>query len=122
MAVFLSRASQQYAARVNPYVVNATIPQGVVVNRVKVTLTRESWPVGPLGEVMLTFPDGSVSGFSFDGGDIPVKGGGGILAASSCEFSKEDLDGNPIPFPSGQYSLSFKVLQTARTAVTVERF
>ena len=122
MAVFLSRASQQYAARVNPYVVNATIPQGVVVNRVKVTLTRESWPVGPVGEVMLTFPDGSVSGFSFDGGDIPVKGGGGILSASSCEFSREDLDGNPVPFPPGQYSLSFKVLQTARTAVTVERF
>lgn len=122
MAVFLSRASQQYAARVNPYVVNAMIPEGVVVNRVKVTLTRESWPVGPVGEVMLTFPDGSTSGFSFDGGDIPVKGGGGILAASSCEFSKEDLDGNPVPFPSGSYSLSFKVLQTARTAVTVERF
>ena len=122
MAVFLSRASQQYAARVNPYVVNATIPQGVTVNRVKVTLSRESWPEGPVGEVTLTFPDGSTSGFTIDGGDLPVKGGGGILAASSCEFSREDLDGNAIPFPVGQYSLSFKVLQTVRTAVTVERF
>lgn len=117
MAVFLSRASQQYAARVNPYVVNATIPAGVVVNSVKVTLTRESWPEGPVGTVLLTFPDGSASGFGFDGGDIPVKGGGGVLAASSCEFSRE---GNP--FPTGQYSLQFKVLRTVRTAVTVERF
>lgn len=122
MAVFLSRASQQYAARQNPYVVNATIPDGVVVNMVKVELTRESWPVGPVGEVLLTFPDGSTSGFGFDGGDIQIKGGGGVLAASSCEFSREDIDGNPIPFPSGSYSLAFKVLQTVRTAVTVERF
>lgn len=127
MAVFLSRASQQYAARVNPYVVNATIPQNVTVNRVKVTLTRENWPDGPIGQVTLTFPDGSTSGFTFDGGDLPVKGGGGILGASSCEFSRGYLDEQTgemveVPFPSGQYSLSFKVLQTARTAVTVERF
>lgn len=121
MTIFLSRASQQYAARVNPYVVNATIPQGVPVNMVKVTLTRENWPVGPVGEVLLTFPDDSTAGFSFDGGDIPVKGGGGILAASSCEFSQQDGEGNPIPFPVGSYSLSFKVLQTVRTAVTIER-
>lgn len=117
MAVFLSRASQQYAARGNPYVVNATIPAGVTVNSVKVTLTREAWPAGAVGEVLLTFPDGSVSGFGFDGGDIPVKGGGATLAASSCEFSREGD-----PFPTGQYSLAFKVLQTVRTAVTVERF
>lgn len=122
MAIFLSRASQQYAARVNPYTVNATIPAGVTVNRVKVTLTREAWPVGPVGEVVLTFPDGSTSGFTFDGGDIPNKGGVGVLAASSCEFSREDIDGNPVPYPVGSYSLSFKVLQTVRTAVTVERF
>jgi hypothetical protein len=117
MAVFLSRASQQYAARVNPYVVNATIPSGVVVSRVKITLTRESWPVGPVGSVLLVFPDGTTSGFGFDGGDIPIKGGGGVLAASSCEFSREGE-----PFPTGPYSLQFKVLQTVRTAVTVERF
>jgi hypothetical protein len=122
MAVFLSRASQQYAARVNPYVVNATIPDGVIVNSVKVTLTRESWPVGPVGTATLTFPDGATAGFGFDGGDIPNKGGVGTLAASSCEFSREDIDGNPIPFPVGIYSLDFRVLQSVRTAVTVERF
>lgn len=122
MAIFLSRASQQYAARVNPYTVNATIPAGVTVNSVKVTLTREAWPAGPVGTVLLTFPDGNTAGFSFDGGDLPVKGGGGILAATTCEFSNEDSDGNPVPFPAGQYSMQFRVLQTTRTAVTVERF
>jgi len=122
MAVFLSRASQQYAARVNPYNVNATIPANAVVNRVKITLTREAWPAGPVGNVTLVFPDGSTSGFGFDGGDIPIKGGGGILAASTCEFSRQDLDGNPVPYPAGDYQLQFRVLQTARTAVTVERF
>jgi hypothetical protein len=122
MTIFLSRASQQYAARQNPYTVSATIPDGVTVNSVKVTLTRESWPVGPVGTVTLTFPDGATAGFGFDGGDIPIKGGGGTLAASSCEFSRQDLDGNAVPFPVGSYSLDFKVLQTVRTAVTVERF
>ena len=117
MAIFLSRASQQYAARVNPYTVNATIPAGVTVNRVKVTLTREAWPAGPVGTVLLTFPDGNTAGFSFDGGDLPVKGGGGILAATTCEFSREGE-----PFPTGQYSLQFRALQTVRTAVTIERF
>jgi hypothetical protein len=117
MTIFLSRASQQYAARVNPYTVSATIPAGVTVRSVKVTLTRESWPVGPVGTVVLVFPDGSTSGFGFDGGDIPVKGGGGILAATTCEFSREGD-----PFPTGQYSLQFRALQTVRTAVRVERF
>lgn len=125
MAVFLSRASQQYAARVNPYTVNATIPQGVTVNRVKVTLTRENWPEGPVGECTLAFPDGSASSFAFSGGDIPIKGGGGVLAASSCTFERGSfVDGEYVvsPFPTGAYTLSFKALQTVRTAVTVERF
>lgn len=122
MAVFLSRASQQYAARGNPYTINATIPNGVTVNSIRVTLTREGWPVGAVGTVTLNFPDGATAGFGFDGGDIPIKGGGGVLAASSCEFSRSDIDGNPIAFPVGSYSLAYKVLQTARTAVTVERF
>ena len=121
MAVFLSRASQQYAARQNPYVVSATIPQGALVNGVKVTLTREAWPVGPVGNVTMTFPDGATAGFSFDGGDVQARGGG-ILAATDCMFERFDKDGNPVPFPAGSYSLAFRALQTVRTAVTVERF
>lgn len=124
MAVFLQRAEQAYTARVNPYTVNATVPGGATINRVKVTLTRVSWPDGPVGEVTLTFPDGSTSGFTFSGG-VVLKKDGSTLLATTCEFSKTALvDGVEvvIPFPPGAYSLAFKALQTITTAVTVERF
>ena len=122
MTIVISRASQQYAARQNPYSANATVPAGATVNRVKVTLTRESWPAGPVGSVTLNFPDGTTAGFSFNGGDIPNRDGTGTLAASSCEFSRQDSNGIYVPFPVGSYSIDFKVLQTLTTAVTVERF
>lgn len=121
MAVFLSRASQRYAARVNPYVVSATIPSGAAVNSVRVRMTRESWPEGHVANVTLTFPDGATCGFSVSGGEV-LKRDGSVLTESSCEFSRVSEDGTPIPFPSGAYSLAFEVAQAAQTAVTVERF
>ena len=121
MAVFLSRASQRYAARVNPYVVSATIPNGVVVNTVRVRMTRESWPEGHVAKITLTFPDGATCGFSVAGGEVR-KRDGSVLTESSCEFSRLTEEGAPVPFQSGAYSLGFEVAQSAQTAVTVERF
>lgn len=121
MAVFLSRASQQYAARVRPYTVSATIPAGVVVNSVRVRLTRESWPAGPVANITLTFPDSATCGFSVAGGEVK-KRDGSVLTESSCEFSRQDEKGAPVPFPSGAYTLEFEVAQAVQTAVTVERF
>lgn len=120
MTIIFSRASQSYPPKT--YSITRTVPAGAVVNQVKVTCTREAWPVGPVGNVVLTFPDGTTAGFSMEGGDVPTRDKSGILAASSCMFEKQDLQGNPIPFPAGDYTLNFEVLQAINTALTIERF
>lgn len=127
MTIFLQRASQQYAARQNPYVVSGSIPAGKTVYAIKLTLTREAWPAGPCGSATLTFPDGSTALVSFSGGDIPTRDGTGTLAASSAIWyppKTTDEQGNVTvaPFPTGAYSMSFQVLQTLTTAVTLEYF
>lgn len=121
MAVFLQRASQVYAARQNPYTVSAQIAAGTTVNAVRVRLTRENWPAGHVASITLTFPDGATCGFTVAGGEV-LKRDGTVLAESSCEFSRLGPNGEAVPFPAGQYSLSFKVDQAAQTALTVERF
>ena len=121
MAIVVQRASQAYAARTRPYTVSATIPQGAIVNAVRVRLTREYWPAGHVADVTLTFPDGATCGFTVAGGDVPTRGGA-ILAESSCEFSRLDDAGAPVPFPPGAYSLDFLVALGVQTALTVERF
>lgn len=133
MTIFLQRDEQSYAERPNPYSVNATIPAGKTINRVKVTLTRPLGrftdpqgpnPNGPAGEVVLTYPDGSTSGFSFDGGDL-LKRDGSPLTETVCQFEKFAIVNDvqvPIPFNVGSYTLALKVLQTLTTAATVEWF
>lgn len=121
MAIVIQRASQSYNARVNPYTINANIPAGTTVNWVKVRLTREAWPEGHVASITLTFPDGSTAGFTVSGGTV-LKRDGTVLTESTCTFEKvHPITGQPIPFPAGAYSLSFKVDQTVTTAVTVER-
>ena len=121
MAVFLSRASQQYNARVNPYSVSATIPVGLAnpVRGIKVTITHaagQPWPAGPIAEVTLTGPDGNPQGFSFSGGQESFRGQ--VRDYRSCMW--EILEGDP--FPPGSYTLAFKVLQTVTAGVLIERF
>lgn len=121
MAVFLSRASQQYAARVNPYTVSATIPAGLAnpVRGVKVTISHASgqpWPAGPVAEVTLTGPDGRLQGFTFSGGQEVFRGE--TRDFRSCMWEIEEGE----PFPPGDYAMAFKVLQTVRAAVLIERF
>jgi len=121
MAVFLTRASQQYAARVNPYAVSATIPAGLAdpVRAIKVTISHADgapWPAGPVAEVTLTGPDGNAQGFTFSGGQEFFRGE--KRNYRSCMWSIQEGD----PFPPGAYAMAFKVLQTVTAGVLIERF
>ncbi|KWT94677.1 MULTISPECIES: hypothetical protein [unclassified Variovorax] len=121
MAVFLSRASQQYAARVNPYAVSATIPAGLVnpVRAIKVTISHADgapWPAGPIAEVTLTGPDGSTQGFTFSGGQEVFRDEKRNFRSCMWEIQEGE------PFPPGAYLLAFKVLQTVTAGVLIERF
>lgn len=121
MTIILQRPSQSYAARPNrPYTLNATIPEGFTLNALKISLTRESWPAGPIVEVLLTFPDGGTAGFSAAGGTI-LDRQGNVLQASSVTFERF-ANGQRNPFPAGDYTLSFTALQPITTALTIERF
>lgn len=121
MAVFLSRAVQQYAAREAPYTVTGTIPAGLTnpVRAIKVTVSHEAgqpWPEGPVADVLLTGPDGAFRGFSFLGGQSVFRGEVRNYRSGMWEIQ----DGEP--FPPGTYTMSFKVLQTVRAGVLIERF
>jgi hypothetical protein len=117
---FLSRALQRYNARVNPYVISATIPAGLQnpVRGVRVTVGHpegEPWPEGPVAEVLFTSPDGRVQGFNFSGGQLIFRGK--VLNTRSCTWEIEQGD----PFLIGEHSLSFKVLQTVSATLLIER-
>ena len=121
MAVFLSRASQQYAARQNPYSVSATIPAGLAnpVRGIRVTISHAvgaPWPAGPVAEVTLTGPDGRLQGFTFSGGQQVFRGT--PINSRSCMWEIQQGE----PFPSGNYTMAFKVLQTVTAEVLIERF
>lgn len=121
MTIVVQRASQTYAARPNrPYTLSATVPAGLAINALKISLTRESWPPGPIVEVLLTFPDGSTAGFSASGGDVLDRQGNPLLV-SSVTFERFS-NGQPNPFPTGDYTLAFTALQPITTALTIERF
>jgi len=120
MAVFLSRASQQYAARVNPYTVNATIPVGLArpVRAVKVTINHdpaEVWPEGPLAVVTLTGPN-RTQAFEFYGGPSIFRGEVRNYRNAQWEVQEGEA------FNAGAYALSFKVLQTVKAGLVVEYF
>lgn len=114
MTIVVQRPSQSYAARPNrPYTLSATVPAGLTINRLKITLTRESWPAGPLCKVTLTWPDGSTAFFTCNGGDELDRNGQPRLT------SGQEWTG---PFPDGDYTLDFTLYQTATSALTIERF
>lgn len=120
MPAFLTRASQQYTARANPYTMAANIPAGLAnpVRAIKVTISHAAgspWPEGPLAEVTLTGPDGRVQGFTFSGGQLIFRG-----QPKNDRWCMWELGGEA--FPAGAYSLAFKVLQTATAALLIEYF
>lgn len=117
MSIVFQRASQAYSAGLQPSITR-TIPAGAV-NRIKLTLTVESWPAGPVGDVTLTYQDGTVVGkFGFLGTPAIDRSTG--LPATTCgaEFSL------PIGmfFPAGSYTMAFNVLQNITTSILIERF
>jgi hypothetical protein len=116
MSVFLNRAAQQYNARVNPYSVSATIPAGLAnpVRSIGITLTPSGeWPVGNIGEVVLTGPSGTEQRFIFAGA-FPLS----RSPQRGARFYTSDAE----PFPPGSYTMSFRVLQTVTAAVLIEYF
>lgn len=121
MAIVFQRASRSYSARTAPYTVSGTINSGITVNKLKVSLTRESWPEGPLADIVLTFPDNNTAGFSVAGG-VVLDRQGNVLLESSLTIEKFGENGLPVPFPTGSYTLDFYLHQNATSAVKIERF
>lgn len=113
MTVIVSIPSAQYTPRT--FSRNFNVPANTT--ELRLTCTREAWPVGAVGAINTTRPDGSYGGgMTFDGGDAPTRGGG-IAPASSLSLK---VPGGFLP--AGQWTADFQILQTINTAVTIERF
>jgi hypothetical protein len=122
MAIVIDRALQSYPP--GTYSITRTIPaHQAVVNRLKITLSDPGvWPLGRVADIRLIGPDGNgAGGFSVDGG-VVLDRQGVPRTERTAEFVQRNGAGVIIPFPNGDYTLEFDVLQTATSAVTVERF
>jgi len=126
MAVVLSIPSQQYTPRTITSTPN--IPAGV--KRLRIGLTREDWPPGPIGSITVTMPNGDgAGGITFEGGPLFTDAGGkrlspvaipGVLEIPLAETYFEFR--HTADMPVGQYTFTATILQTMRTALTIERF
>lgn len=127
MAVVLSLASRQYTPRTIAR--SFSVPAGTM--RLVLSLTREGWPAGHVGQIKLTLPDGRPGEeCAFEGGDILSKDRQTVLAASHMVVEEsamlEQPDGPrievPIPIQVGTYRADIVINQTVTTAVRIERF
>ena len=117
MAIILSVPQQAYTPRV--VTITPTIP--VNTRKLSIHCTRVGWPVGPVGSIEVTYPDGSPGPICLFDGGVHIGPGGTIVDSSG--FDIEMAIGNqPLDLPNGQYTVKITVLQTITTAITVERF
>jgi hypothetical protein len=120
MATIINRAEQSYTP--GTYSITRTIPANATVLRLRISLSDPgNWPEGRIADVRLIGPNGPSGGASFDGG-IARDRQGNIRTMRSAQFEMQGPQGESVPFPNGDYTLEFDVLQTATSAVTVERF
>lgn len=113
MATVLSRASQVYTPRT--IVLSPNVP--AKVKRLVFSFTRESWPLGEVATIDMTYPDGSPCLSVGFGGGIAIDRGTGLpKAASSFGIGTEGAD----TLPAGVYGVTITIKQEIRTAVTVD--
>ncbi len=118
MAVIISIPSQQYTPRT--FSPTFAVPAGT--KKIVATLTRESWPVGPVGGVSVNFPDGTLAaGVTFDGG-VQTARDGSTVTKSGVVINGQSVDGVVQDLPAGTYTVVVTISQTVTTSVLVERF
>lgn len=106
MTILFSAASKRY----NPQTVSPSINVPAGLSRLKITLTRENWPVGPVGTVHITRPDGTSGGdASYSGGDWFQKG----VLQTTTDITIEEAT-------QGVYTFDVVILQRINTAITIE--
>lgn len=112
MAVVLTVPQALYTPRTLN--ANFTMPVGATLLIARLTCT--GWPIGEVGSLALTQPDGSAGGgATFHGGVLGKDG----LPLTSVSFSLQSLGGILAP---GQWGIQIVIQQTLTTAITVERF
>jgi hypothetical protein len=118
MTVIVSVASKEYAP--GPINLSLTIPANT--KRVVMTLTRESWPSGPVGSISIKYPDGSDATSSTYVGGTLTGYTGQVVTKQSLSLDGPSIDGVQQNLPQGQYPIAIDVLQTLTTSVLAERF
>ncbi len=118
MAVVVSIPSQSYTPRtIGP---TFAIPAGT--KKINATLTRESWPDGPVGGISVHFPDGTLAaGVTFNGG-VQTGVDGSVITKSGIQVNGQRLNGVVQDLPEGIWTAVVTIQQTVTTAVLVERF
>lgn len=112
MAVLLSIPQQVYTPRtINA---NFTMPMGATT--LIAWLTCTGWPVGEVGSLALTQPDGSAGGGATFHGAVLGKDG---LPLAVVSFALQSVGSVLAP---GQWGIQIVIQQTLTTAITVERF
>jgi hypothetical protein len=116
MTVVLSVASRQYAPRI--IALSPTIPAQASVKRVRISLTRENWPVGDLVTIAVKYPNGDPLG------SVGFAGGAALnrdrTPRTVSYFDIVGIDGGDLP--PEVYGVDIVISQAMRTAATVEWF
>jgi hypothetical protein len=88
------------------------------IRELRVTCTVVNWPLGPVGSITLTRPDGSFGGSCTFSGDPATDRAGNPLLTRSGGWEMP----NRALLPHGLWVVDVEVFQQVRTAVTVEGF
>lgn len=96
---------------------------------VKISFTRESWPIGEVARLTIVGNDAlgnpfAIGPFNLSGGIVNGKDGLPINA-SSCSWEwpgENDGQGGRREIKITDVTANFEVLQTLRTAITIETF
>lgn len=110
MAIVATIPEQVYSPRNVEF--QHAIPSGV--KAVRVTFSRVNWPAGSVGTSEILFPDGTSTGV------VGYAGGSGLARDGTATSSTTIANGGS-DLPAGTYTVRVSILQTLRTAITIER-
>jgi hypothetical protein len=118
VAVITSIPSQQYTPRTLN--VNLNVPNNT--KELRVTLTREAWPVGPVGSISANYPGGAFAAATTFNGGVETDWNGNERTTQIMTLSGNNINGVPQNLPNGTYAISVVIAQTLTTSVLAERF
>lgn len=115
MTILFQAAAKNYSPSVTSFAFNLAAP----CNRISVTLTRNSWPSGPVGRVRVNYPNGSLAiETTFNGGVESSPLTGPVTTSGADVYPPQGQS----QCPAGAYACDVEVLQTLNTAIKVESF